>query len=132
MPVQRQGILLAVVLLSIAPAIPATLRGFFAQPAPAGVASEIAQALATLPEDAPIDFVMLTPESQAIAQFAGASLAPRPCRYFDSEEAWRRRERAIFFHDARAANAPPGPPPGRAAAVVFIDPRQQPQFRILK
>lgn len=77
-----------------------------------------------------VDFVMLTPEARDLAVFTGALVAPRPVRFFLGEDAWRRRERATFFHDARAANAPPGAPPGRAAVVVLVDPRATPPMRV--
>ena len=68
-----------------------------------------------------IDFVMLTPAACDVAVLAGAVLQPRDCRYFDGWDAWRARRRAEFLHDARAANAVPGPPPGPAAVVVVVD-----------
>jgi len=68
-----------------------------------------------------IDFVMLTPAARDVAVLAGATLQPRDCRYFDGWDAWRARRRAEFLHDARAANAVPGPPPGPADVVVVVD-----------
>lgn len=76
---------------------------------------------AETPPNASIDFVMLTPAARDAAILAGAALQPRDCRYFDGWEAWRARRRAEFVHDARAVNAPPGPPPGPADVVVAVD-----------
>lgn len=139
----------ALILLAILPALPATVRGLresglraaalidlapeerkrVALGQPFVIASELE---ARLPENAPIDFVMMTPQSRELAQFTGANLGSHPCRYFDGEEAWRQRRRAVWMQDERGANAPPSPPPGPAAAVVFVDTRQDPQIRILR
>jgi len=74
-----------------------------------------------VPSTKSIDFVMLTPAARDVAVLAGATLQPRDCRYFDGWDAWRARRRAEFLHDARAANAVPGPPPGPADVVVVVD-----------
>jgi len=74
------------------------------------------------PDDATIDIVMLSPAGRDLAVLSGAVLQPRDCRFFDGWDAWKRRERADFLHDDRAANAAPGPPPGPAAFVIAIDP----------
>jgi hypothetical protein len=75
------------------------------------------------PSDAPIDFVMLRPEARDIAVLAAAELQPRDVRLFDGWSAWERRTRAELLHDARAANAVPGPPPAPARFVVVVDPK---------
>lgn len=92
-----------------------------------GVVEEVRRRVA---ESGSVDFVLLTPEGRDVAVFAGAALAPRDCRYFDGWDDWRARRRAIFFHDARAANAPAGPPPGAASLVVVVDGRLDPPLRI--
>lgn len=76
---------------------------------------------ARVPAGGSVDIVMLTPQARETAVFAGAELAQRDVRFFDGWEAWRAREPATFFHDDRAANAPPGSLPGAAALVVSVD-----------
>lgn len=91
--------------------------------------AEVAATRAGLPVTSSIDFVMLTPQARDIAVLAGPLLQPRDVRYFDGWEAWRRRERARFFHDDQATNAIPGPPPGAADVVLSIDPAAAPIFQ---
>lgn len=86
----------------------------------------------TTPPDATIDFVMITPSARDIAVLGGAELQPRDVRFFDGWDAWKRRERAEFLHDARAANAAPAPPPGPARTVVAVDPKSDPPLRIVR
>ena len=81
------------------------------------------------PPDATIDFVMMRPEARDIAVLAATELQPRDVRLFDGEDAWRQRRRAELLHDARAANAAPGPPPSRAQLVVIVDPSAPEPFR---
>jgi len=81
------------------------------------------------PPDATIDFVMLRPEARDIAVLGAAELQPRDVRLFDGWNAWKRRKRAELLHDARAANAAPGPPPSRAQLVVIVDPQATEPFR---
>jgi hypothetical protein len=76
---------------------------------------------ARVPAGGSVDVVMLTPQARETAVFAGAELPQRDVRFFDGWQAWRARERATFFHDDRAANAPAGPPPRPASLVVTID-----------
>jgi hypothetical protein len=94
-----------------------------------GWQSKIADEVAarTGPDD-PVDLVMADPGARDLAVFAGAFLAPRPVRFFDGIEAWRRRERAMFLHDDRAANAPDRHPPGPAALTMVIDTHRDPPF----
>jgi hypothetical protein len=74
-----------------------------------------------VPGTGPVDIIILTPAARERAVFLGAELAPRrDVRFFDSREAWRARRRAVFMHDRRAANAPPGPPPGPAEVVLEL------------
>lgn len=73
------------------------------------------------PPDATIDFVMLRPEARDIAVLGAAELQPRDVRLFDGWEHWKARRRAELLHDARAANAAPGPPPSAARFVVAVD-----------
>lgn len=86
---------------------------------------------ADIPQSASVDLVMLRPEARDIAVLAGALLYPRDVRYFDGWDAWRKRRRAQFFHDARAANAAPAPPPRKAAVTVVVDPGASPAFRVV-
>ena len=81
------------------------------------------------PPSATIDFVMLRPEARDIAVLGAAELQPRDVRLFDGWEAWRARKRADLLHDARAANAAPGPPPSRAQYVVVVDPSAEEPYR---
>jgi hypothetical protein len=81
------------------------------------------------PPDATIDFVMLRAEARDIAVLGAAELQPRDVRLFDGWDAWKRRQRAELLHDARAANAAPGPPPGAARFVVIVDPAAAEPFR---
>lgn len=81
----------------------------------------VEQIRARVPPGGSVDVVMLTPRAREIAVFAGAELRQRDVRFFDGWEAWRARRRAAFFHDHRAANAPPAPPPGPASVVVTVD-----------
>ena len=81
------------------------------------------------PPSATIDFVMLRPEARDIAVLGAAELQPRDVRLFDGWEAWRQRRRAELLHDARAANAAPGPPPSPAQFVVVVDPAAPEPFR---
>jgi hypothetical protein len=83
------------------------------------------------PNDATIDFVMLHAEGRDIAVLAAAELQPRDVRLFDGWDAWKRRSRAELLHDARAANAAPGPLPGPAQFVVAVDPTHEPPLRLL-
>jgi hypothetical protein len=73
------------------------------------------------PPDATIDFVLLRPEARDIAVLGAAELQPRDVRLFDGWENWKARRRAELLHDARAANAAPGPPPSPARFVVVVD-----------
>lgn len=82
---------------------------------------ELRRIRASVPERASVDIVMANADARDTAVFAGAMLEPRDVRYFAGWDAFRRRERARFLLDARAANAPPGPPPGPADAVLLID-----------
>jgi hypothetical protein len=84
-----------------------------------------------VPPAAAVDFVMLRPEARDVAVLAAAELQPRDVRLFDGWAAWRQRTRAILIHDARAANAAPGPSPPPAAFVVVIDPNAAPPLRIV-
>jgi hypothetical protein len=81
------------------------------------------------PANATIDFVMLRPEARDIAILGAAELQPRDVRLFDGWDAWKQRRRAELLHDARAANAAPGPPPPRARFVVAVDPSAPEPFR---
>ena len=78
-----------------------------------------------------IDFVMQSANARDISVLAGAVLAPRDVRFFDSWESWRSRRRAKFLHDDRAVNAAPGPPPSPADVVILVDPAATPQFRVV-
>jgi hypothetical protein len=121
-----------------APAIPATIRKLYAEARlaahllplsdddrritvlgwPERAAAEIRRS--TSPDE-PVDLVMLEPGARDMVVFTGALIAPRPCRFFESHEAFARRDRAEFLRDALAANAPPGPVPPPARVVVFAD-----------
>lgn len=83
-----------------------------------------------IPPDATVDFVMLRPDARDIAVLGAAELQPRDVRLFDGWEAWRHRTRAELLHDARAANAAPGPPPAVAQFVVVVDPGAYPPLRL--
>lgn len=83
--------------------------------------SVVEEIRARVPAGGSVDVVMLTPQAREMAVFAGAELARRDVRFFDGWEAWRARERATFFRDDRAANAPAGSTPGPASLVVTID-----------
>jgi hypothetical protein len=76
----------------------------------------------TIPPSAAVDFVMVRSEARDLAVLSGALLQPRDCRYFQGWDGWRRRQRVEFLLDARAANAPPGPPPAAASFVILVDP----------
>lgn len=91
--------------------------------------AEVAAIRSGLPVASSIDFVMLTPQARDVAVLAGPLLQPRDVRYFDGWEAWRRRERARFFHDDKATNAIPGPPPAAADVTLSIDPAGTPIFQ---
>jgi hypothetical protein len=82
------------------------------------------------PRDA-VDFVMATPEARDLAVLTAPFLAPRPVRFFDGMEAWRRRERAAFFKDGRSANAPNRSAPGPAAVTVVLEPHRDPPYFIV-
>jgi hypothetical protein len=84
------------------------------------------------PVNATIDFVMVRPEARDIAVLAAAELQPRDVRLFDGWDAWKQRRRAILLHDARAANAVPGPPPAPAQFVVAVDPAVEPPLREIR
>lgn len=84
------------------------------------------------PVNATIDFVMVRPEARDIAVLAAAELQPRDVRLFDGWEAWKERRRAMLLHDARAANAVPGPPPAAAHFVFAVDPAAEPPLRELR
>ncbi len=84
-----------------------------------------------IPADATIDFVMLRPDARDIAVLGAAELQPRDVRLFDGWDAWKRRARAELLHDARAANAAPGPLPAPAQFVVAVDPTAQPPLRLV-
>lgn len=127
-----------VVAACVAPALPATIRKLheearlaaYLRPLneedrrltvlgwPARAAAEIRRSTAP---DEPIDLVMLEPAARDMVVFTGALVAPRPCRFFASREAYARRERAEFLQDRLAANHPPGPVPPPARVVVFAD-----------
>ena len=131
-------------LLIVAPAVPTSVRAL-AQRARA------ARELRSLPPDVraraifgwpvviarevaaadSIDLVMTSDSERDLAVFTGALLAPREIRYFAGMEAWRLRQRAIFFHDSSSANAPNVVPPGRAAVTVVLDQRREPPYTIL-
>lgn len=83
----------------------------------------------TLGVDSKVDFVLASRSAGDIAVLGGSILQPRDVRFFDGWNAWRQRRRAEFFHDSRAANAPPGPPPGPADIVIRVDPGATPPFR---
>lgn len=91
--------------------------------------AEVAAIRAELPVESSIDFVMLTPQARDVAVLAGPLLQPRDVRYFDGWEAWRKRERARFFHDDKATNAIAGSPPGAANVTFTIDPAGTPILR---
>jgi hypothetical protein len=78
-----------------------------------------------------VDIVMTSDNERDLAVFTGAFLAPREIRYFAGMDAWRLRQRAIFFHDDSSANAPNAVPPGRAAVTVVLDQRREPPYSIL-
>jgi len=78
-----------------------------------------------------VDIVMARPEARDLAVLSAPFLAPRPIRFFDGMEAWRRRERALFFRDDRAANAPNRSAPAPAAVTVVLDPRRDPPYFIV-
>lgn len=82
------------------------------------------------PRDA-VDFVMAVPEARDLAVLTAPFLAPRPVRFFDGMEAWRRRDRAAFFKDGRSANAPNRSAPAPAAVTVVLDPRRDPPYVIV-
>jgi hypothetical protein len=143
--VRRIGLAILVVLLFLS--LPTTVRGLREQfdhaLALRGESAEakrritsgswyvtIAEVRRRVPASGSVDFVMLTPEGRDVAVFAGAALAPRDCRFFSGWDDWRARRRATFFQDERAANAPPGPPPGAASCVVLVDGRLDPPLRI--
>lgn len=84
------------------------------------------------PANATIDFVMVRPEARDIAVLAAAELQPRDVRLFDGWEAWKERRRAVLLHDARAANAVPGPRPAPAQFVFVVDPAAEPPLRELR
>jgi hypothetical protein len=86
----------------------------------------------TTPADATIDFVMVTPAARDIAVLAGSELQPRDVRFFEGWDAWKRRKRADFLLDERAANAAPGPLPGPARFIVAVDPSSDPPLRIVR
>ena len=83
------------------------------------------------PSDATIDFVMVRPEARDIAVLGAAELQPRDVRLFDGWTAWELRTRAELLHDARAANAVPGPPPSPARFVVSVDPQAAEPLQIV-
>ncbi|HEX6642818.1 MAG TPA: hypothetical protein VF215_17000 [Thermoanaerobaculia bacterium] len=83
-----------------------------------------------VPAHATVDFVLLRPEARDIAVLGAAELQPRDVRLFDGWEAWQRRTRAELLHDARAANAAPGPLPPPARYVVIVDPSAVPPLRL--
>lgn len=74
-----------------------------------------------VPSDGSVDIVMLSGDASQSAVFAGVALAPRDVRFFSGWDDWRARRRAIFFRDARAANAAEGPPPAAATIVLTVD-----------
>lgn len=78
-----------------------------------------------------VDLVMTSGDERDLAVFTGALLAPREIRYFSGMEAWRLRQRAIFFHDSTSANAPNIAPPPRADVTVVLDQRREPPYFIL-
>jgi hypothetical protein len=84
------------------------------------------------PANATIDFVMVRPEARDIAVLAAAELQPRDVRLFDGWDAWKQRTRAMLLHDARAANAVPGPPPAPAQFVFAVDPGAEPPLREIR
>jgi hypothetical protein len=90
----------------------------------------VTRQIAHTPASTTVDIVMATADGRDVAVLAGTSLAPRPCNYFLGWESWRRRDPAVFFHDADAANAT-ARPLTRGAVVLFVDPRQEPPLRIL-
>lgn len=138
MAAARWVVACGVIAACFAPALPATIRKLHSEARlaadlrrlseadrqltvlgwPARAAAEIRS---TTSEDEPIDFVMLEPGARDMVVFTGALVAPRPCRFFASREAWTKGERAHFLLDRYAANAPPGPPPPPARVVVFAD-----------
>lgn len=75
-----------------------------------------------------VDLVMTSNHERDLAVFTGALLAPREIRYFSGMDAWRLRQRAIFFHDDTSANAPNQVPPPRADVTVVLDQRRDPPY----
>ncbi|MFL6245260.1 MAG: hypothetical protein ACJ74H_04495 [Thermoanaerobaculia bacterium] len=84
------------------------------------------------PANATIDFVMVRPEARDIAVLGAAELQPRDVRLFDGWDGWKQRTRAELLHDARAANAVHGPPPGPAPFVIVVDPAADPPLREMR
>jgi len=82
---------------------------------------EVQRIRASVPENASVDIVMADADARDVAVFAGAALAPRDCRFFAGWDAFRRRERALFLHDARAVNAPSAAPPPAANVVLVVE-----------
>ncbi|HYC60009.1 MAG TPA: hypothetical protein VEK79_10650 [Thermoanaerobaculia bacterium] len=143
---RRRRIVIAIAfLLIVAPAVPTSVRSL-AQRAraahdlralppdvreraifgwPVVIAREVAGAHS-------VDLVMTSASERDLAVFTGALLAPREIRYFAGMDAWRLRQRAIFFHDSSSANAPNPLPPGRAAVTVVLDQRREPPYSILR
>jgi hypothetical protein len=91
----------------------------------------VARQIARTPESTTVDIVMATPDARDVAVFAGASLAPRTCHYFQGWESWRRRDPAVFFHDRDAANDLASSVT-RGDVVLFADPRLEPPLRIVR
>jgi hypothetical protein len=87
---------------------------------------------AVIPRDAVVDIVMVSPSARDIAVLGGATLQPCRCQYFDGWTAWQRRERAMFLHDERAANAAPDVPVRPAQVVIEVNPAATPAFRLTR
>lgn len=142
---RRRRILVAIAsLLIVAPTVPTSVRALAQR-------GRAARELRSLPPDVraraifgwpvviarevsaanSIDLVMTSGDERDLAVFTGALLAPREVRYFAGMEAWRLRQRAIFFHDSSSANAPTTEPPPRAAVTVVLDQRREPPYFIL-
>ena len=139
---RRRRIVVAIAfVLIVAPAVPATMRALTQRARDARYLrslppNERARAIFGWPEviarevqgARSIDFVMTSDNERDLAVFTGALLAPREIRYFSGMDAWRRRERAIFFRDNTSANAPNPAPPSRADVTVVLDQRREPPY----
>ena len=80
----------------------------------------VVQQMRSTPPDQRIDIIMTTPDAWGVAIFTATALAPRRCSIFLGDDTWRRRERVVLMHDARAVNAA-GPNPPVANIVLLAD-----------